>query len=78
MLDPPVVNVNFLTDPRDQEVAIAAVRRAREIFAHPTMSSVIYGPEIPGNGTVTDEQILNYISSKRTDNFACKLHVQDG
>jgi choline dehydrogenase len=64
MLDQPVINVNFLTHPYDQEVAIAALRRVREILAHPSLAPVIYGPEVvPGNGTETDEQFLKYIQT---------------
>jgi choline dehydrogenase len=68
MLDQPVVHVNFLTHPADKDVAIASIRRAREVFNHPAMSSIVVGPEaIPGNATVTDEQILQYIkASART------------
>jgi choline dehydrogenase len=74
MLDQPVINIAFLTDIRDQEVAIAAVRRAREIFAH----SVVIGPEVaPGNDVTTDEQIIKYIqASGRTISHAsgtCKM-----
>lgn len=68
MLDPPIVHVNFLTHPYDQELAIAAIRRAREIFAHQSLAPVLVGPEnLPGNGTQTNEQIQKYIqSSART------------
>jgi choline dehydrogenase len=71
--DQAIVNVNFLTDPRDQEVAIAAIRRAREIFQHPSIASVV-GPEtIPGNATQTDEEILEYIqtSGRTVSHVSC-------
>jgi choline dehydrogenase len=78
MLDQPVINIAFLTDIRDQEVAIAAVRRAREIFAHSSLDSVVIGPEVaPGNDVTTDEQIIKYIqASGRTISHAsgtCKM-----
>lgn len=61
MLDPPIIHINHLTDKRDQELAIAAIKRIREILAHPSMASVLVGPEIlPGNIT-TDAQLLEYI-----------------
>lgn len=68
MLDQPIIHVNFLTHPVDQDVAIASIRRAREVFNHPAMSSIVIGPEaVPGNATVTDEEILQYIkASART------------
>jgi len=61
MVDPPVIHINHLTDKRDQELAVAAIKRSREIFAHPSLSSVLVGPEIlPGN-TTTDFQLLKYV-----------------
>ena len=82
MLDQPVINIAFLTDPRDQEIAIAAVRRVREIFAHSSLAPVIIGSEVaPGNGTATDEQILQYIQAgARTISHAsctCKMGKKD-
>jgi choline dehydrogenase len=78
MLDQPVINIAFLTDIRDQEIAIAAVRRAREIFAHSSLDPVLIGPEVaPGSDATTDEQILKYIqASGRTISHAsgtCKM-----
>ena len=78
MLDQPVINIAFLTDVRDQEVAIAAVRRAREIFADSSLDQVVIGPEVaPGSDATTDEQIIKYIqASGRTISHAsgtCKM-----
>ncbi|KAF2639265.1 putative glucose-methanol-choline oxidoreductase [Massarina eburnea CBS 473.64] len=77
MLDPPVTHVAFLSDVRDQELAVAGIRRAREILTHPSLSSVVVGPEVlPGNAT-TDAQILQFIqASGRTISHAsctCKM-----
>ncbi|KAF1851835.1 GMC oxidoreductase [Cucurbitaria berberidis CBS 394.84] len=74
MLDPPVLHIAFLTDPRDQEVAVAAIKRAREIFADPSLAPVVVGAEVvPGNGTVTDAQILAYIqkNSRTISHVSC-------
>jgi choline dehydrogenase len=78
MLDQPVINIAFLTDVRDQEIAIAAIRRAREILAHTSLRPVILGPEVaPGSQAITDAQILKYIqASGRTISHAsgtCKM-----
>jgi choline dehydrogenase len=63
MLDAPVIRINHLTDERDQELAIAAIKRSREILAHPSLSLVVVGPEIlPGNIT-TDAKLLKYVRS---------------
>ncbi|KAF2185248.1 GMC oxidoreductase [Zopfia rhizophila CBS 207.26] len=74
VLDPPVIDVGFLTHPMDQELAIAGIRRIREIFAHPSLEPVLIGPEtVPGNGTVTDAQILKYIqgSARTVSHVSC-------
>lgn len=73
-LDLPVITVGYLSDPRDQELLIAAFKRTREILAHPSLAPVIIGPEVlPGNGTVSDAQILQYIqkTSSTTSHVSC-------
>ncbi|KAI4098806.1 MAG: hypothetical protein L6R37_006294 [Teloschistes peruensis] len=59
--DPPVINPNWLTDPADAEVAIASVKRVREIWRY--MNGTTIGPEYyPGTANVsTDAEILQYI-----------------
>lgn len=61
-VDQPLINPNWLTHPTDQQVAVAAYRRAREVFSTPIMQKIIVGPEIyPGMQVQTDEEILNTI-----------------
>ncbi|KAL8951047.1 MAG: hypothetical protein Q9183_007486 [Haloplaca sp. 2 TL-2023] len=59
--DPPVINPNWLTDPADVEVAIAAFKRLREIWKY--MNGTTIGPEyFPGTTNVsTDAEILDFI-----------------
>ncbi|KAL8713457.1 MAG: hypothetical protein Q9225_006756, partial [Loekoesia sp. 1 TL-2023] len=60
-VDPPVINPNWLTDPADIEVAIAAFKRVREIWQN--MNGTTIGAEyFPGTANVgTDAEILQYI-----------------
>ncbi|MCJ1306606.1 hypothetical protein MMC25_000249 [Agyrium rufum] len=61
-LDPPVINPGWLTDPADQQVAVAAYRYAREVFATKIMKPVLIGPEYyPGSQYQTDAQILSIV-----------------
>lgn len=61
-VDQPLINPNWLTHPTDQQVAVAAYKRAREVFSTPVMQKVIVGSEIyPGMQVQTDEEILNTI-----------------
>ncbi|KAI7277340.1 GMC oxidoreductase [Hortaea werneckii] len=56
----PVINPNWLTDPRDKEIAVAMFKRSREIWAN--MQNVTIGEEyLPGPNVTTDEQIMEYI-----------------
>lgn len=59
--DPPLINPNWITDPADIEVAIAAFKRIREIWTF--MNGTTVGEEyFPGTANVnSDEEILAYI-----------------
>lgn len=58
----PVVSPNWLEDPRDREVLIAAFRRARDVWATKSMQDVIIGPEaFPGANVTSASDILTAI-----------------
>ncbi|KAL8787181.1 MAG: hypothetical protein Q9195_007872 [Heterodermia aff. obscurata] len=59
--DPPIINPNWLTDPADVEVAIAAFKRVRELWT--LMNGTTIGEEyFPGTANVSsDEEILDFI-----------------
>ena len=60
--DNPVISANLLNDARDQDVAIAAFKRARQIWKTKAMQKIITGPEaFPGAKVNTDEEILRVI-----------------
>jgi choline dehydrogenase len=60
--DKPVIDMGWLTDPADAEVAVAAFKRARQAWDSPLASPVKVGPEVtPGSATQTDAEILAYI-----------------
>lgn len=53
---------NWLLDPRDQEVAVAAFKRVRQVFVTKAMAPVLIGAEaFPGTNVTTDAQILDII-----------------
>ena len=59
--DPPVINPNWLTDPADIEVAIAAFKRQRTLWS--SLSNLTLGEEaFPGPSVQSDEDILTFIS----------------
>ena len=62
--DNPVVDLNWLATETDQQLAVAAFRRAREIAQ---ATGITVGPEYtPGSGVQTDEDILEYIKESVT------------
>ena len=60
MSDPPLIDPNWLSDPADQEMAIAAFKRQREIWSK--MSNLTIGEEaFPGTKVQSDADILAWI-----------------
>lgn len=62
VFDHPVINPNWLTDQADQEVAVAWMKRMREVFKTPQLAKILRGKEyFPGEEVETDKQILDYV-----------------
>ena len=60
MLDPPIINPNWLTDPVDIELAIASLKRQRQVWER--LGNLTTGPEkIPGDDVQSDAEILKFI-----------------
>ncbi|KAJ5274031.1 glucose-methanol-choline oxidoreductase [Penicillium angulare] len=57
----PVISPNWLADPRDQEVAIAAFRRGRQLFQTASMNPVVVSEAFPGANYTSDSHILEII-----------------
>ncbi|KAM0800964.1 putative GMC oxidoreductase, partial [Usnea florida] len=67
MADPPLINPNWLTDPADIEVAIAALKRQRQMWSVLATYNLTIGDEAyPGLDVQTDAQILDWIRSAVT------------
>lgn len=56
----PAILHNWLADPRDQEAAVACVRRARDIFAQPALAGVTEHEILPGADVRDDAALLEY------------------
>lgn len=65
IVDPPVFDLGWLTDPADAEVAVAAFKRVRQDgWASRALRPVKVGDEVfPGAAVQTDAEILAYIRS---------------
>ncbi|KIM96648.1 GMC oxidoreductase [Oidiodendron maius Zn] len=67
MSDPPVINLGWLTDPADAEIAVAAFKRCRQIWNTGPAMSIRIGPElVPGAAVSSDADILSYIRQSVT------------
>lgn len=58
--DTVAVDPNYLADPTDQRILVAALRRAREIFATGPIADYIETETLPGAGSVSDEELLAF------------------
>ncbi len=60
--DPPRIQFNYLTDPRDREVFRAAVRHAREILAQPAFDAYRGRELAPGPGIEDDAELDRWVA----------------
>lgn len=59
--DNPVISPNWLLDPRDQELAVAAFKRGRDLFNTSAIAPVVIEEVYPGAQYQTDEDILQVV-----------------
>ncbi|KAI9369636.1 hypothetical protein BJX61DRAFT_545409 [Aspergillus egyptiacus] len=76
--DPPVISPNWLLDAGDQEQAIAALQRIREIASHSTIVEEEY---LPGKDVQTREEILDWLRENMSLIYhatsSCKMGADD-
>ena len=65
MMDPPIINPNWLSDPTDQEIAVQSFKRSREIWSVLAQQGLTVGEDeaLPGLNVTSDEDILAYIQN---------------
>lgn len=62
MADPPVIDPNWLTHPTDVQLAIAAFRRQRQLWANANLRNLTIGEEyFPGPAVQSHAEILSFI-----------------
>lgn len=59
----PVISPNWLSDPRDQDIALAAFKRGRQLFSTNVIKPVVRTEAFPGSNIDTNAQILDVIRS---------------
>ena len=66
----PVVNPNWLSDPRDQEVAVAAFKQARSVFTNNATKAIVVRDEaFPGLEVASDAKILRLIQESAAASY---------
>ncbi|CAK4031797.1 Versicolorin B synthase [Lecanosticta acicola] len=65
-MDRPIINPNWLMNKEDQEVAVAAYRRAREVWAAIPDGIKVGDEAFPGENVTTDAQLLEAIKKNLT------------
>lgn len=72
MLDPPIINPNWLTAQTDKELALQALKRGRAIISSAAMQPILIGNETaPGQQVQTDDELNEYIRN----NFFMNWHA---
>ncbi|KAL4761609.1 GMC family oxidoreductase [Aspergillus foveolatus] len=61
--DPPLIDLSYLTHPADREVAVVALKRARQAFNASGVTIPGVDEHRPGPDIQTDEEILDFIRS---------------
>jgi len=57
----PLVNPNYLAEPRDREMALVQVRTIREVLAQSVIARFIKDELLPGRKAQTDDEIMAYV-----------------
>jgi len=78
MNSPPIISPNWLEDPRDQELAVAAFRYVRQLENTTSLRQLLINGETnPGPAVQTDAQILDWIKNVVTSLYhasaTCKM-----
>jgi choline dehydrogenase len=77
---PPVIDPNWLTDPADQELAVAAFKRMRQMMDTDVMKKVWVEEVVPGRNVSSDAEILNGIRQNGIQLFhasaTCKYNFE--
>ena len=62
MADPPIINPNWIAHPADQELAVAAYKRVRQLMDTEIIRDITIGDELyPGRNITSDRDILEVI-----------------
>jgi choline dehydrogenase-like flavoprotein len=73
----PIISPNWLTDPRDQDIAIAAFRRGRDLFSTDAIRPIVQSEAFPGTNVTNNAQILDIVQASANSVYnaagTCKM-----
>lgn len=80
-LIPPVIQMNYLSTPKDREMAVIGIRLMRDIATRPGMRAVIEEEILPGQSALTDAQLLSHAKERGGSIFhpvgTCRMGSDD-
>ena len=73
----PEVQPNYLTDPRDQQVLLGALRLARRLMASPALAPYFAQETVPGPQVASDDELLDFARQRGSTAYhlvgSCKM-----
>jgi hypothetical protein len=77
--DKPVIDLGWVIDPADAEVAVTAFKRCRQAWASSVLELVKVGPEVePGPSGMSDADIPKYSRQQAQNHLAREVDVPYG
>ena len=77
----PLVQPNYLADPRDQVVLLSALKLARRLMAAPAMAPYFAGEILPGPAVASDDELLDFARRRGSTAYhlvgTCKMGPAD-
>ena len=65
----PMIQPNYLSHPRDQQVLVAGIKLARKLLRTPELAEYFAGESLPGPDVQTDDEVLAFARAKGTTSF---------
>ena len=79
---PPAIRPNYLSDPLDQQAAVAGLRWARRLADQPALAQAIDHEMVPGPNIETDERLLAYARATGSSLYhpvgGCRMGAGEG
>ena len=74
---PPAINFNFLSDPIDAQLTVAAIRMVRRIMTAPAMAEMRVSELAPGDTQASDDEIIAWVKQAAETTYhpvgTCKM-----